>query len=226
MLKICSYCGKEFEAKYKNKLYCSDSCKVMCNSRKRAGIKRCKECDKEFQPSKPCVEFCSTSCSSKYNHRSAYKMVICKECGVEFEFKGTTSPKFCTECRKHQNSLQTMKSRVKLGIQDSSTVGIGKGGWQKKGDNTTVRHRNGIHQREKMYYKSCLIRFKCSEKCVVCGDEDNIHVHHIDHDPNNNDENNLVFLCQSCHTKHHKKKTLTTEHILECINIVLKKLRS
>jgi 5-methylcytosine-specific restriction endonuclease McrA len=30
-----------------------------------------------------------------------------------------------------------------------------------------------------------------------------LEVHHTDHDRENNDESNLVTLCQSCHLAHH-----------------------
>lgn len=39
-------------------------------------------------------------------------------------------------------------------------------------------------------------------------------VHHIDRDVQNNDENNLVTLCRSCHSGVHKKSEKTNERIL------------
>jgi hypothetical protein len=141
--------------------------------------------------------------------------VLCTRCGIEFEFKGTTKPKFCTDCRKKHSSEKVMDSRIRHGIQKET--GCGKGGWQTNEDNSVTRNKNGIHQREVVYLQNCLSRFKF-KSCVVCESEDNIHVHHIDHNPNNHIEHNLVFLCRECHVRHHTPKSLlTTEHIQYCI---------
>jgi hypothetical protein len=40
--------------------------------------------------------------------------------------------------------------------------------------------------------------------CKMCGDEANL-VHHIDLNKNNNDINNLILLCNSCHSSIHGK---------------------
>jgi 5-methylcytosine-specific restriction endonuclease McrA len=40
--------------------------------------------------------------------------------------------------------------------------------------------------------------------CEACGEtEKRLHVHHIDHDPFNNDLSNLITLCPSCHQRSH-----------------------
>lgn len=41
------------------------------------------------------------------------------------------------------------------------------------------------------------------EICQVCGAEENIHVHHKDGDPSNDDISNLIPLCVGCHRKAH-----------------------
>ena len=41
------------------------------------------------------------------------------------------------------------------------------------------------------------------EKCETCGTTENLHVHHVDHNPRNNDPSNLQTLCASCHLKLH-----------------------
>ncbi len=37
-----------------------------------------------------------------------------------------------------------------------------------------------------------------SHRCAICG-TDNPHLHHIDEDPSNNDQTNLIPLCPNCH---------------------------
>lgn len=44
------------------------------------------------------------------------------------------------------------------------------------------------------------------DSCELCGQQNNIDVHHIDGDYQNNDPSNLQVLCRSCHMKEHRKK--------------------
>lgn len=41
------------------------------------------------------------------------------------------------------------------------------------------------------------------QRCAVCGSGTDLHVHHIDLDPTNDDPANLVTLCGSCHARVH-----------------------
>lgn len=48
-----------------------------------------------------------------------------------------------------------------------------------------------------------------SEKiCEICGSTKNIDVHHKDGNFSNNDPENLMLLCRSCHMKEHRKRPL------------------
>ena len=44
-------------------------------------------------------------------------------------------------------------------------------------------------------------------KCEKCGSTKNVDVHHIDGDYTNNNSDNLMLLCRSCHNKIHRKET-------------------
>jgi 5-methylcytosine-specific restriction endonuclease McrA len=39
--------------------------------------------------------------------------------------------------------------------------------------------------------------------CTVCGGEQDLHIHHIDHNPTNDDPENLITLCGICHARVH-----------------------
>ena len=43
--------------------------------------------------------------------------------------------------------------------------------------------------------------------CAICGKAGYTEVHHIDKNPMNNDPQNLVRLCKSCHAKQHREKS-------------------
>lgn len=45
------------------------------------------------------------------------------------------------------------------------------------------------------------------EKCIVCGYDELVDVHHINGDRNNNEATNLVFLCPNHHYLLHRKKS-------------------
>lgn len=41
------------------------------------------------------------------------------------------------------------------------------------------------------------------QRCTVCGGERDLHIHHIDRDPTNDDPANLLTLCDICHARVH-----------------------
>ena len=41
--------------------------------------------------------------------------------------------------------------------------------------------------------------------CNTCGSNKNIEIHHVDKNPENDQKENLIVVCKSCHTKIHKK---------------------
>lgn len=53
------------------------------------------------------------------------------------------------------------------------------------------------------YRSTCFIYHE--HKCVVCGEEDIVAVHHYDENKTNNTPPNLIPMCPTCHTKLHSK---------------------
>lgn len=49
---------------------------------------------------------------------------------------------------------------------------------------------------------------KNSHACCDCGTSVPLEVHHIDGNPFNNELNNLVALCHSCHTRRHRREKI------------------
>jgi len=48
-----------------------------------------------------------------------------------------------------------------------------------------------------------------SEECQICGNDENIDVHHRDGDRTNNNIENLIPLCHSCHKQIHNKNKIS-----------------
>jgi len=51
-----------------------------------------------------------------------------------------------------------------------------------------------------------VLYLKTTKKCVVCGFDNVVDLHHLDHDKTNNSENNLVGLCPNHHKLIHTQK--------------------
>lgn len=69
-------------------------------------------------------------------------------------------------------------------------------------------------------YSRVLAREHRKDKCEDCPATENLQVHHIDENPQNNDPANLATLCASCHTKRHwaaGKKPAKPKNIRPCI---------
>lgn len=120
MIKICAWCGKEFEHKHPLKTYCSDLCaklshnqKCSKNQKRRLAMipkktRICIVCGKEFVPGRGGALVCSQECREQYatSNRSQTqgcerigKHRLCVVCGKEFESRYNL--KICSEeCRK------------------------------------------------------------------------------------------------------------------------------
>lgn len=73
--------------------------------------------------------------------------------------------------------------------------------------------------------KRLLISCGVSYKCSSCGFIGIIHIHHKDRNWRNNDLNNLIFLCNSCHLTLHHKEDRKTLKCQECSKLFISKGR-
>lgn len=93
---VCEQCGKEFEATYKKRKFCSSSCAAICHNtgrvvtiehRRKVSLaltgkhyhgepkvknKICKKCGKEFYPNKSFRKYCSYACFLKDKNRGRH----------------------------------------------------------------------------------------------------------------------------------------------------------
>ena len=76
--------------------------------------------------------------------------------------------------------------------------------WVKIGDNHNQSYSNAHTTARKI---NELILHK--EVCELCGSDTNLDIHHIDGNWQNNNLDNLMCLCRSCHTKYERNKDKT-----------------
>lgn len=67
--RICPMCKKEFTAKRKNKIFCSDNCRVNHHRHKKIITVFCRGCGEPFERKRgePIKLFCSDKCKSNVN---------------------------------------------------------------------------------------------------------------------------------------------------------------
>lgn len=115
------------------------------------------------------------------------RILYCKECGCEILFNSKSSYKlYCESCKKKRNSKRVMLQR-KLKHPEIE-IGVGSGNNSK--NKNRILTQNNYRKMKKDY-------------CEICGDKNNLCVHHIDYNRNNNDINNLITVCKKCHQEYH-----------------------
>lgn len=114
---------------------------------------------------------------------------ICKKCGTEYQ-PTSNRQEYCPECIKEVNRLQCRKYYKKTKVYK---------GYNQKGENNN-NWKGGI--------ASYIRDYPVDDKvCEACGSDKYVIRHHVDHNRYHNTEDNIVFLCRSCHAMHHFGKT-------------------
>ena len=126
--------------------------------------------------------------------------LVCETCGDMFEHTGRgRKPKTCPTCSVvfQPKSSRTVYCGATCANTAHSTRMLGTG-------NSNYKDGSSYSLWFSLARKLVLER---DARCVACGATQNLHCHHIDHDPKNNRVENLVMLCGTCHIGHHKSVT-------------------
>lgn len=114
-----------------------------------------------------------------------------------------TPEKFCSFCgaklerKRYDGVLEDLTSFMKRKYCDRECM---KRGHVKKGKNN--QKYSTAHSSARNINKY----FIQQTECQTCGSMAKLDVHHKDYDYTNNEIDNLVVLCRSCHTKLHREK--------------------
>jgi hypothetical protein len=66
------------------------------------------------------------------------------------------------------------------------------------------------------------IKDRDNNKCKTCGSSEKLHVHHIDKNRKNNQVDNLITLCQSCHAKIHSVRIKRKSYHCGCHSVTIR----
>ena len=126
--RICPVCGKAFEAKRCNAVYCSAKCYSYSRRHQppktpKPDILTCPQCGKEFKPENKNQRYCCRECQVKYSeaHRKEVrkstipKIVACLICGKKFK-PHHTGAKYCSkECQRESSRRHASEHYKKFG---------------------------------------------------------------------------------------------------------------
>lgn len=182
-IRVCLYCGKEFEGEGKQK-YCSRQCMQKHWYEKNykpvePRTNACLFCGNEFTSKTNRAKFCGVSCNEKYRRRLIKR--YCAQCNKELEVGGDKfcsiecnsqyyidNPKYTRECAYCGEEFKTNEKSVRLCSKECQN---------KYQAENTLKKRERIFKRkfEKKYldfeylegYRNWRSYIKC--KCKICG---------------------------------------------------------
>ena len=107
IMKICLYCGKEFEGR-SSQIYCSNSCRIDYHNKRRLKEKHCLQCGDELALERK--KFCNSECMDIYYIEKPKYNKVCVQCGKEFK----TNNRVMKVCSKECQSKLEQERRLKV----------------------------------------------------------------------------------------------------------------
>lgn len=229
MKVFCQGCGKEFDGKGADR-YCSTECRDETRKKRkessREGVRKtCPFCGEEFNPSRSDQVYCTEKCREKAKWEKKKTVLterICPICGKSF-----------MPSRNKQVCCSPKCSFRKIYLENSERHKQQSKEWRENNPERAKELDRRKRERNKELYRQIDIknhdetrfggnRQKALErdgyKCVLCGATENLAVHHKDDsgqtDNPNHELDNLITVCNSCHTKQHNPRLNTTPHVI------------
>jgi len=218
----CSNCDKDVvrENSKRNRsvknVFCNHKCQGIWqrgknNSSWNGGRikKQCVVCEKEYtvKQSEKESKVCSQKCNGQLLILKAKEIRNCLVCDEEFVATKSRVQRYCSrECSSLAHSTRM------IGTSNPNYVD----------GNGSSRHPVEFNKRLKRK-----IRERDGYFCQLCGtrEEDygkNLDVHHIDYDKTNNSEDNLIALCNSCHSTTNGNRDFWKQELSNLLNASLR----
>jgi 5-methylcytosine-specific restriction endonuclease McrA len=184
MVKQCVICSAEFETIYSKAKFCSPKCR-----NKQQTMRKQREKDANYkQETKQCP--------------------VCDDFFLEKKFaKGRQ-----VYCSKTCKFVVVRRSAIERGVFYESINRIKENNKEKYKElekEYTDKKRFGGNKKH--------VLERDGYKCTECGKTSGLIIHHIDHSGKsenpNNEIDNLITLCKSCHGRHHASKHKKYEHV-------------
>lgn len=127
----------------------------------------------------------------------------CERCNILFEFNSKYgNRKYCSKTCSYSAKKKQIPDCVVCG---KPTRGYRHITCSRRCANTHFRSgSNNGNWVGDTYRKICFEHYEC--RCIICGYDKVIDVHHYDGDKKNNDPKNLIPLCKNHHAEIHTKK--------------------
>ena len=180
---------------------------------------KCKKCDFEAD------SVSAIGNHSKWEHNRDKQYTKCSHCNEKFQL-GTVkkhelgcmfNPTNYTECKECGCHIRKELKFCNSSCSAKYNNRVGKTGYKRM-----INENNGIHpnvnpDKEPSYRKICFEKYE--PKCIICGWDKSVDVHHIDNDHNNDNVKNLVPLCQNHHqlTRMNEYKDDINKQIKACV---------
>lgn len=213
----CARCGvigdrPAYEVRKKIKargviLYCGLTCSTRANNSARGMVdhRTCNGCTALMEPNRRSKLYCSPACYTTaiqirgVKSRNPALDRVCGYCRIPFRARTLSQPvrapgRFCSRACKNKGQAQDV-------------AGINNPGWR-NGINTTRGLSKAWYAAKQLVWN----RDRC--RCVVCGENDRLDVHHINMIPSDHRLENLVALCRGCHRKFHAAERSKPSRIL------------
>lgn len=211
-IQKCDFCGREFltsptqrkRHSQGKKISCSKLCqnKLVALFMTKPFNTKCEFCGKYIKRTPDHLRkskhiYCSKQCQGKAKHYANGKDVKCAYCGKNIKRSNFRLSKikqhFCSaECQ-----YKLIKPPLMNGVNHPRWLGgFNRRGYPREEWNNTLKL--SIRQRDNFKCKICGVP---EEECFT-----KLDIHHIDYDKNNNNPNNLIALCHSCHSKTGSKR--------------------
>lgn len=105
----------------------------------------------------------------------------------------------------NDNPTKDIEVRKKISLNHADVKGKNNPMYGKRGV-LSPSYIDGRNSLKGSTYQKIMQINNVKKECKVCGSTKNVQVHHIDKNHDNNDFNNLIYLCSLCHSKKHNKE--------------------